>query len=115
MNMLWHSYRTMNAQSLAQAESAAQKANRDVHGLEERLDRVLLLTEALWTLVRTELNLTDKQLIERINEIDMSDGQLDGKVRRPPASCVKCGRKFGRGWHNCMYCGAPASPDPFSK
>ena len=77
------------------------------------LDRLALVTEALWTLLRERAGLTDQQLVERIQEVDLSDGQLDGKVRRPPVDCPACSRKVSRRNRRCLYCGAELPSLPF--
>ena len=82
--------------------------------LEARLDRALLACEALWTLVRDKLGVTDVELVERMNDIDLSDGKLDGKVRRTGVSCPKCGRTIARRFPKCVYCGQPVVHDPFA-
>ena len=55
------------------------------------------------------------QLAERINDIDLTDGKLDGKVRKPAVTCPKCGKNNARRFTKCMYCGTPiVTNDPFS-
>jgi hypothetical protein len=81
--------------------------------LDVRLDRTLLVCEAMWTLLRDKLGVTDEELVDRINEVDLSDGKLDGKVRKTPVSCPKCGRTISRKFPQCMYCGQAIIHDPF--
>jgi len=56
---------------------------------------------------------SDDELVQRITESDLSDGQLDGKVRRPPATCGGCGRTVSPRFPKCMYCGATLERNPF--
>jgi len=79
-----------------------------------RLDRTLLAFEALWTLLREKLGLSDLELVERINELDLSDGKLDGRLRKTPVSCPGCGRTMSRKFPKCMYCGQAVVHDPFA-
>ena len=37
----------------------------------------MLITEALWRIVREKLNCTDAELVQRIHDIDLEDGRLD--------------------------------------
>jgi hypothetical protein len=99
--------------SSQQAEGVARRAETTAE-LEARLDRTALACEAMWTILRDKLGLTDEQLIERINDVDLSDGQLDGKVRKSPVSCPRCGRTMSRKFPKCMYCGQPVVHDPFA-
>ena len=47
-------------------------------------------------------------------EIDLSDGILDGRVRRPALECSACNRKIPRRFNRCMYCGVDIEQDLFS-
>ena len=49
-----------------------------------------------------------------VNDIDLSDGKLDGKVRKTAVSCPKCGRTIARRFQKCIYCGQPVLHDPFA-
>ena len=102
------------AQQAAQAEGVARRVGTDVAEVEARLDRTLLVCEAMWTLLRDKLGVTNDELIDRITEVDLSDGQLDGKVRKTPVSCPKCGRTISRKFPKCMYCGQAVAHDPFA-
>ena len=102
------------AAQAAEATGKARGARRRVEELESRLDRSMLACEAMWTLLRDKLGVTDIELIDRIHEIDLSDGQLDGKVRRGAVSCPKCSRTISPRFPKCMYCGQPVMHDPFA-
>lgn len=98
----------------AQARTDAGTAKRGVDSLEVRLDRALLACEALWSLVRERLNVTEVELVQRINDLDLTDGRLDGKVRKTAVSCPSCGRTIARRFPKCMYCGQAVVHDPFA-
>lgn len=89
-------------------------AKSSVGSLEVRLDNALLVCEAMWTLLRDKVGVTDEELIQRINDIDLADGKLDGKVRKTPVSCPKCHRTIARRLPKCMYCGQMIMHDPFA-
>ena len=93
----------------ARATGDARRARTDVQELEARLDKALLASEAMWTIMRDKLGLDDVQLVERINDIDLSDGKLDGKVRKTAVTCPKCGRTIAPRFAKCMYCGQRAT------
>ncbi len=118
MSFFWH---IRNQQAAAQASSAANRAGREarsaksgIDDIESRLERSLMACEAMWTLMRDKLNLTDTELLDRINEIDLSDGKLDGKVRKIAHACPSCGRTIAKRMSKCMYCGQEVMNDPFT-
>ena len=76
----------------------------ELDALYARYDQALLLNAAMWSLVREKLRLTDEQLATRMNEIDASDGKLDGQIRRPPQVCPQCGRKSPSRAKRCIWC-----------
>ena len=118
MSMFWgmSAARSAAASQTAatRASSDARQAQTEVQELEARLDRVMLASEAMWTLLREKMGVTDEELLNRINDIDLSDGKLDGKVRKTAVSCPKCSRTISRRFPQCMYCGQPIMHDPFS-
>jgi len=65
-------------------------------------------------LLRDKLGVTDVELLDRINELDLSDGKLDGKFRKTPVSCPKCKRTIARRSKQCIYCGQPVVKDPIA-
>ena len=96
------------------ASKDARAARTDARRLADQLERTLLACEGMWTLVRDKLGLTDEELVARINEIDLSDGRLDGKVRKTAVACPKCNRTISPRLPKCMYCGQPIVHDPFA-
>jgi len=82
--------------------------------LQDALDRTTLVCEAMWTLLRDRTGLTEEDLVNRVNEIDLSDGKLDGKVRRGGVCCPSCGRTVARRFRKCLYCGQAIVYHPFA-
>ena len=50
--------------------------------------------------------LSEEVLLERIRQIDLMDGQLDGKVSTKVKRCTRCNRVMSRRHGRCLYCGA---------
>jgi hypothetical protein len=95
------------ASTAHEANANAAAATRQVQDLEDRVDRLTLVCSALWSLLRERTGLTEEQLLERVKEIDLADGRLDGKVpRQAPATCGACGRTFAARHARCIWCGA---------
>jgi len=115
--MMWnqlHGRRPAPArESGEQARRDGARTARELSALEDRVDRLALVTQTLWELLQEHSSLTEAQLLERIEEIDLRDGKLDGKNEPSAPRCVNCGRKSCRNHTQCMYCGhgiEPSSP-----
>jgi hypothetical protein len=64
-----------------------------------------LICEALWELLSQKSGLTVKDLHDKLYEIDLRDGSLDGKNQRKAIDCPNCARKVGPRHSICFYCG----------
>jgi len=84
--------------------------------LKAQVERLLLITEALWTILKEKNGLDDQELLKQIVQIDLRDGRLDGRVAStPPEPCPKCQRIVAKGSVRCMYCGEPLLMNPFAR
>ncbi|MBN1437721.1 MAG: zinc ribbon domain-containing protein [Sedimentisphaerales bacterium] len=82
--------------------------------LESNLAKALLINQALWELLRDKAGLTEDDLNNKLYEIDMRDGQLDGKNQRSqPIECPNCGRVVSPRHAACIYCGQIMSDSVF--
>ena len=81
------------------------------------VEKLFMITQALWTLLQEQHGYSDDQLIQRIQEIDLQDGKLDGKVAKEKIrpDCPQCGRKLMGKRPVCLYCGAEVALDPFTR
>ena len=86
------------------ASTFAASPTGKIHTLDDRIDRLMLVVEGMWSLLE-ENGFTTEQLIERIKELDGSDGELDGRAATPAGRCGECGAMLGRGLANCQFCG----------
>ena len=89
----------------ARAESKTTSLQRQNRILEANLAKALLISEALWEMLRDNLGLTDEQLREKIYEVDMRDGTLDGKHQRKAVKCPSCSHMVSSRHPACLYCG----------
>ena len=98
------------------ARSGSDRTRSDIHLLESEVERLLMITEALWSILQERFGYDDQELVKRIVMIDMRDGKLDGKVSAvPPKSCPKCDRTLFRHRPRCLYCGEPVVTNPFDR
>jgi len=80
------------------------------------VEKLYMITEALWTLLKMRGDFTDDHLLKLIKEIDMRDGKPDGRRKRETRpDCQNCGRKMISKSTICLYCGATVKLDPFKK
>lgn len=87
-------------------KNAVSNLQVDLKMLESNLAKALLINEALWELIRDKHHLTEDDLNNKLYEIDMRDGQLDGKNQRNTAvPCPKCNRTVSARHATCLYCG----------
>lgn len=110
MSMFWEmrqSYEIGKARAQASAgASKASQASQEVRDLEDRLDRLTLVSMAMWSLLKEKNNMTEEELLLRVRQIDLADGEEDGKVKRKVLRCPRCSRVMSPRHRKCMYCGS---------
>ena len=112
---LWDLHQQNRLRELDQESSRARqdaRSGQDVaEELRARLDRLELHCAAMGSLLQEHTGITGVQIEERIRELDMQDGRLDGRMRAAAKTCPTCGRAVSgdRAW--CMYCGAGSIRD----
>ena len=111
----------MDKQNRDGGESVSRAAT-DVRAQNEIIqcdvEKLFMLTEALWTILKEKHGCTDAELVQRVQEIDLRDGKLDGKVAKVNPDCPKCSRKLMGKRPVCLYCGAEVTRGdlaPFSR
>ena len=98
-----------------EAQRQARRADQEIHDLEERVERLMTLNEAMWQLVCETTGLTDAHLAYRVHELDVSDGERDGKKKVRATQC-QCGAMVNGRLTHCQFRGE-AAPErsPFDK
>ena len=99
-------YRQPTLNLTGAAESNARAAKRNVRQVEERVERLHLVCMAMWSLIQDKTDLTEQDLLKRVEEIDLMDGQADGKANRTVSKCRECDRVMSPRHRHCLYCGA---------
>lgn len=98
------------------SNAAAEQARTEAADLRLDVERLLMITEALWGLVREKHALGEDELYKRIEEIDLRDGRLDGRVApTPSALCPRCNRALMKKRPVCIYCGQVVQMDLFQR
>jgi t-SNARE complex subunit (syntaxin) len=86
------------------ASAAANVRNTDIRELQHQVERLSLLNQAMWELLRERLNLTDADLEAKAREVDLRDGVEDGKMTAHAVRCPSCSRISSSRHHKCIYC-----------
>ena len=84
--------------------------------LQQDVERLLMITESLWDILKEKHGYTDEELRRRVADIDLRDGKLDGRVAPMELpDCPQCGRKPQRHRPLCLYCGQALVNNPFQR
>jgi hypothetical protein len=104
-----------SAARLASASSIPSSSESRVLNVDDRVDRLVLVVEAMWELLEAS-GFSEEQLVAKIAELDAADGVSDGKVTRTPVVCAACGSASPAGRDTCQVCGESlGEADPFGK
>jgi hypothetical protein len=110
MNILLDLYqqsRINDARNTAEdAHSAARRAQWQMDDLKRKVDSLTITCQALWELLAERLNLGEELILEKMQEIDLRDGTMDGKISPTLISCPACARTNKANRKQCLYCGS---------
>lgn len=85
--------------------SRTRQLQEELKRVEDKLEKLTLVCMAMWSLVCEKTDLTEDELAERVQKIDLQDGTADGKVTRSRKECPQCGRAMSSRHSRCLYCG----------
>lgn len=93
---------------LGKAQSAASRAENALDRMRDTTDRQALIIRTLLTICERKGVFSEQEFRDVMNEIDLSDGRLDGRFKdKPkPRECPECAKINGKRAVSCMYCGA---------
>ncbi len=97
-----------SARLASTAAGSTGSSKNDVLDVHDRVDRLILVVEAMWSLLE-ENGYTEDQLRSRIAHIDSADGVEDGRKVTRGVDCRDCGSIVPAGRPNCQFCGADAA------
>jgi hypothetical protein len=114
---LWDIYQEIQINDLRAQHRGAETATRgrienaqdDIWRLEDRIERLLLLTDAMWELLSERTGVTEADLAAKVHEVDSrGDGARDGRRARSIRRCTSCQAAIEHGRATCTFCGAAA-------
>ncbi len=83
--------------------------------LQDKLEKMQLVNEALWEIVKASTGATDDNLRAWIAHLDGEDGQVDGRRVHRAEMCNSCQSRVPVGSPICVYCSEPApAKSPFA-
>ncbi len=118
MNMFWNLGaigRPFNEADRSASSLPSQPSDTtNVRILESEVERLTMVCEAMWMLLKDKLGVDDQELMARIAELDLSDGKADGrKDTDGPRNCPGCNRPNSKRHDFCIYCGQLIRTTPF--
>ena len=90
---------------VADANAKIARATDRLSELQDQLDRLLLITESMWFVLKEKLQLDDAVLMDMMKRVDLQDGKLDGKAAAKPETCPSCHHTISARTGRCFYCG----------
>jgi hypothetical protein len=107
-----------NAERIGTVSAKTSDALLKAQNLQADVERLFMISQALWDILKEHHGYTDEDLLARVQAIDLQDGKLDGKAPKPPpAVCPSCNRLALRRQSvpQCLYCGASITLSPFQR
>ncbi len=97
------------------ARDVARESAMSSDKTRKNTERLYLVVQAMWELLKDKAGLTDADLDAKVQEIDMRDGRLDGQdsTQTAPQTCSECGRTILSGQSQCSWCGAQVDGGAF--
>lgn len=90
---------------ISAARSQAADAQGKIEILERRFERLKLYNAALSAILVQKLGVTEAEINDLVNSIDLMDGKIDGSLTPKAAKCLQCGKVLNIHLDRCMYCG----------
>ena len=96
--------------SAQQAQRSAEHLETELQRMEERFDKLSLLTAGMWELLKEKTGITDDALRAIITTLETQRQQESQQN-----TCPQCGRAMLTRAHRCLYCDyRTPETDPFT-
>jgi ribosomal protein L32 len=97
---------------LNDTRAEAEETRSEADLLKHDVDRLFMITESLWTLMKKEHGYSDDDLVKSINAIDLRHSGADKDAQE---KCPSCGRLISAHRRLCLYCGNPVPRGLFER
>jgi len=98
------------AYDVDEARATASEAKSEADVLKHDIDRLMMITESLWTFLKKEHGYSDDNLAKSISAIDLRHSGADKDAQE---KCPSCGRMVSAHRRLCIYCGKPVPQSLF--
>jgi hypothetical protein len=98
------------AYDVDEARADASEAKSEAEVLKHDIDRLMMITEALWAFLKKEHGYADEDLAKAIGAIDL---RHSGTAKDAQEKCPSCGRMVSAHRRLCIYCGNPVPQSLF--
>jgi hypothetical protein len=98
------------AYDVDETRADAEEAKSEADLLKHDIDRLMMITQALWTFLKKEHGYSDDDLVKAINAIDLRHSGADKDAQE---KCPTCGRMVSAHRRLCLYCGNPVPQSLF--
>lgn len=98
------------AYDVDEARANATEAKSEADVLKHDIDRLMMITEALWAFLKKQHGYTDDDLAKAIGVIDLRHSGADKDAQE---KCPSCGRMVSQHRRLCIYCGKPVPQSLF--
>lgn len=95
------------------AQTRAQDALAKIEIHERRIEKLKLYNAALTVIIMKKLGVTEAEINDLVNDLDLLDGKVDGTLAMKTAKCAHCGKVLNNRLDSCMYCGVLDTSRPF--
>ncbi len=103
--LLWNLSQEQRINELASDLRKAAEPERQITKTREELESLMLVTAAVWELLKERTGLTEDDLLRKIQEVDLRDGTADGRITTHAVECRNCRRMNSSRHPRCLYCG----------
>jgi hypothetical protein len=119
--MIWDLYQQYRLEqvearmgTIQEGLAGAEGARRAALALEDKVNQLALICRAMFELIQNSTGLSEQELRDKIVEIDLRDGQADGRMSPQPKRCPKCEAMMSPKFRRCLFCGCEDSAaNPF--
>jgi hypothetical protein len=90
----------------------AEEVKSEADLLQHDVDRLLMISEALWSFLKKQHGYTDDDLVKAVGAIDLRNAGADKDAQE---KCPTCGRMVSAHRRLCLYCGNPVPESLFDR
>jgi hypothetical protein len=98
------------AYDVDEARADASEAKSEADLLKHDVDRLMMISEALWAFLKKERGYSDDDLAKAVGAIDLRHSGADKDAQE---KCPTCGRMVSAHRRLCLYCGSPVPQSLF--